>query len=446
MLADLQMIIASTGLYFMKLSSKPRLALVLVISIVLPLCFATPTFAQIQANLQHTLTNMVKIYGAVWSPDGNRVITWMEDKQAVVWDANTGNLLFSITHGGLFTTYRSPLYSPDGKFIASFQDKTLFIWDAENGSQLHIINSEADIDGILWNNTGSEIAAWSNFSSPNSESSTYEAIIGIWKAIDGTQTTTIHQENVYTYDIQFSPDDFQIAALFTGENGGIRVWNTTDGSEITTLRQNGSLLNGIGNVEWINQGTQISFSGIKGIAFIANNPTGDHIIDFHNDAWIWKTSWSPDQNRMLGVLMNNRVLPIWNGQNGEIAQSLNHTHYVMGATWSRDSSHILTWSIDGNERGSINLWDAQSGVELLNIPYEAKSVEATWNTPETQILGWFPSFFGSRSDGTFRIWDSATGAEIFSGKNTGLLSPVWSADGNRLLSWQENQTFIWKFE
>jgi len=428
----------------MNSSSKPYLVLILVISIFLQLSLITPTSAQIQANLQHTLTNTAKVYGAVWSPDGNRVITWTEDKQAVIWDANTGSQLFSITHGGLFTLYRSPLYSPDGKFIVSFQDKTLWIWDAENGSQLHELEAINDINGILWNNAGTVIAIWSNFSS--SLTTGFEGIIEIWKANDGTRITTLGQENSYLQSIQFSPDDSLIATLSTGDMGGIRIWNISDSHEISIMRQGGSLFGGWGGVEWNDELGQISFSGINGIAFTANVTTGEHITDFQNYGWISRTFWSPDKSRVMGVLLNNRVLPIWDATSGDLVQSIRHTDYVTAATWSNNSLRILSSSTNGYDRGSINIWDAQTGVKLLDLPHASRAPSAQWNATESLLLGWFQNTFNADQSGDFKIWDTTTGAEILSGKSQGLLSPVWSPDGNRLLSWQENQAFIWKFE
>ena len=69
------------------------------------------------------------VYGAVYSPDGKRILSWSEDKTLRFWDAATEAAIGApMRHEDLV---RGAVYSPDGKRILSWSsDKTLRFWDA----------------------------------------------------------------------------------------------------------------------------------------------------------------------------------------------------------------------------------------------------------------------------------------------------------------------------
>src|SRR5438034_1178274 len=63
--------------------------------------------------------------------------------------------------------------------------------------------------------------------------------------------------------------------------------------------------------------------------------------------------------------------------------------------WSKDESRILT----ANEDGTVQLWDATTGKELLTFN---DAHDPTWNKDESRILT-------AGRDGTVRLWDATTG-------------------------------------
>ena len=76
------------------------------------------------------------VRSAVYSPDGERIVTASLDKIAKVWDAKTGTELLTLTgHKG---TVWSASYSPDGERIvtACIDDQTAKVWDAQTGTEL----------------------------------------------------------------------------------------------------------------------------------------------------------------------------------------------------------------------------------------------------------------------------------------------------------------------
>ena len=76
-----------------------------------------------------------------WHPDGNRVVTAIEDSTTIVWDTRTGQEILTLKgHDG---DVMSAIYSPDGKMIATAGwDQSTKIWDAKTGQQLLTLNGD----------------------------------------------------------------------------------------------------------------------------------------------------------------------------------------------------------------------------------------------------------------------------------------------------------------
>jgi hypothetical protein len=66
--------------------------------------------------------------GAIYSPDGKRILSWSWDNTLRLWDAATGAAIGEpLRHEG---PVNGAVYSPDGKRILSWSDdKTLRLWD-----------------------------------------------------------------------------------------------------------------------------------------------------------------------------------------------------------------------------------------------------------------------------------------------------------------------------
>ena len=74
-------------------------------------------------------TSSGRMWSAVFAPDGKRVLT-TDDKSARMWDASSGQLLFTMSHGD---TVHGAVFSPDGsRIITAGADGTVRIWNASN--------------------------------------------------------------------------------------------------------------------------------------------------------------------------------------------------------------------------------------------------------------------------------------------------------------------------
>jgi hypothetical protein len=103
-----------------------------------------------------------------------------------------------------------------------------------------------------------------------------------------------------------------------------------------------------------------------------------------------------------------------------------HTGSVEHAAWSSDDTRIVTASRDG----SVRVWDAATGVELFSLYGHTDRVwHAAWSSDDTRIVT-------ASDDGSAKVWDAATGAELFtlSGHTAGVVYAAWSSDDTRIVT------------
>jgi WD40 repeat protein/DNA-binding SARP family transcriptional activator len=130
---------------------------------------------------------------------------------------------------------------------------------------------------------------------------------------------------------------------------------------------------------------------------------------------------------------------------GRLRQILPHGGIVNTAEWSGDGRRVLTGSSDG----SVCLWDAVTGEELLRITEGAPTL-ASWSPDERSIL----TVDGEGT--TLRIWDIESGLERLTLDEDDLggelhvnLEPwePWSPSGDRFLTTHANgKMTIWEAE
>ncbi|MCB9135573.1 MAG: zf-HC2 domain-containing protein [Anaerolineales bacterium] len=148
-------------------------------------------FKQIQAHEEMSLGAT----DVAFAPDGTKVVTsgsW--DKQVKLWDAQTGQLLWSSP--GHTRQIFSVAYSPDGQHIASTsEDGTVRIWLAESGALLYTLSGA---EGILRDVTFSPDGEWVAVAARDA--------VWIWDVKEGTLIRKDENLNGQVMKVQFSPD------------------------------------------------------------------------------------------------------------------------------------------------------------------------------------------------------------------------------------------------
>jgi energy-coupling factor transporter ATP-binding protein EcfA2 len=99
---------------------------------------------------------------AAWDPDGQRIVTASSDGTARVWDAGTGDELFTLS--GHTYTVKHAAWNPDGRrIVTASSDGTAKVWDAGTGDELFTLSGHtAPVLHAAWDPDGRRIvtARW----------------------------------------------------------------------------------------------------------------------------------------------------------------------------------------------------------------------------------------------------------------------------------------------
>jgi len=432
-----------------------------------------------------------------WSPDETTLVTTSLDGTARIWDAQTGDALFTLEgHDGRVNI---ALYSPDGAQVATAgEDGTLHIWDSQTGEIIRTIEA----------NSGSiESFAWS----PNNKriiSGQKDGSIRIWKVETGELLETIRGHQGIISDLKWSPIDDRL--ISADGSGSVRIWNmaystawrlyppqaekevdwtiqgtswSNDGRymamaggdpftntdppsfEIWDIDKNQLIMQSLGdklnfmglqadyspdNKTILYLGFPIfpDFSGLA-TAYVFDTQTGEIIKTFtpDNGVLIRSAAWSPDGTQIATGMFNNQII-IWDYKTGKqiakLIHSNNESMFINDVEWSPDGSKI----VGASDESSAGVWDAHTWKLLYKVQHQAPTYIGTvaWSQDGTRLLTTSGNDEQGAKDHTARIWDGATGKEllVFANHSKFISSGDWSPDGSRIATFSNDSTVkIW---
>jgi predicted oxidoreductase (fatty acid repression mutant protein) len=166
-----------------------------------------------------------EVNGAVFSPDGARILTGSSDKTAKLWDAVSGKLTGSFDHQDAVIHVA---FSSDGtRILTASADKTAKLWDTISGK---LINSFAHQDAVRW-------AAFS----PNGArvvTASADRSAKLWDTTTGELMASFaHRAGVYC--AAFSPDGARI--LTASADNSAKLWDVASGKLIASFDHQGTV-------------------------------------------------------------------------------------------------------------------------------------------------------------------------------------------------------------
>jgi len=158
-------------------------------------------------------------YSLMWSPDGSRIAAAMGSNVVKVFDARTGNTLF--THRGFAGKIDAMAWSPDGKYIVTAgRHHATTVWNASNGNTV-FTSSVSDNNPVF-------SLAWA----PNSRRIALGYLDGsvrIWNPFIGSiPVLNVHSQNVYA--LAWSPDGSRLATASI--NDTVQIVNASTGMQL----------------------------------------------------------------------------------------------------------------------------------------------------------------------------------------------------------------------
>ena len=240
-----------------------------------------------------------RIYSAVFSPDGQRILTASQDSTARIW--NLAGQQLAILNGHENQVVNAVFAPQDGNLILTGSiDKTARLWNADGELLATLKGHSADVGHLTFSPDGQLLLTAVD------GGGTPEGVVRLWNR-SGQLLATLegHDNNEWISQIAFSPDGQRI--LTRSQDKTIRIWSLT-GETLAVL--------------------QGQFCIFLSATF---SPTGRSILTASQDTVA--RLWEPTKS----------VLPLIEDQQGAILSAVYHTY----------GTRILTSSSDGKTR----LWD-----------------------------------------------------------------------------------------
>jgi eukaryotic-like serine/threonine-protein kinase len=358
-----------------------------------------------------------RVFSALYSPDGERIVTASADRSARIWDARTGAQLLALNGHSDRVFYGA--YSPDGaRIVTASHDRTARVWDAHTGAQLLLLAGHGErVDFASFAPDGARIltASW-------------DKTARLWDSHTGAQLMVLRGHSDVIYSAAFSPDGSRIVTA--SQDKTARIWDARTGSQLGVLAGHGDY---VACAAFSPDGTRIVTASADKTARIWDARAAQQlaVLSGHGDV-VYSAAYSPAGTRIVTASWDKSAR-IWDAQSGkQLAVLAGHASTVASAAYSPDGSHIVTASQDRTAR----VWQASDRAQLGLLSGHRDVVASAAYSPDgTRIVtaSW---------DQSARIWNALTYQPqlLLSGHAGAIDSAVFSPDGGRVLTTSQDKT------
>jgi WD40 repeat protein/DNA-binding SARP family transcriptional activator/tRNA A-37 threonylcarbamoyl transferase component Bud32 len=331
-----------------------------------------------------------------WSPDGTVFVTeGPEDTGLVdIRDVETGESVRSF-HGHDFDM-NDVAFNHDGTMLATTgDDSAARIWDPETGEELRSLQGPPD------NSAGGP-----SFSADGSAFAAAWPLEGVTRVMDLTTGRTIREITVVQGPgrTSFSPDGKQIA-IGSFYEPVAAVVDVRSGAQVFTLSGHKA---SVSDVAYSPDGRWIATASVDGSARIWEAETGRPRFRLSgHTAGVFAVDWSPDSTRLITGSLDGTA-KVWritdDGATALLSVSSQGTRSgVVGVAFSPDGDRVMT-----GDSGitAVEVWDVSitGDVEWAKLPAVPLVGGSAVFTPDGGRL------VSSTVNGSATVWDLATGA------------------------------------
>jgi WD40 repeat protein/tetratricopeptide (TPR) repeat protein len=399
--------------------------------------FATPSVWNAQTGalvltLKGLLGPVVIVHSASFSPDGSRILAATQHGKAKVWDARSGaEIPIPIEAETGFVSSLSSSFSPDGSRIMTMGSKAVRIWDARSGAEVLTIKCPSSFfNSAQFSPDGSRVvtADWDNTATE-------------WDSRSGAEVLTLkgHFSSVST--ASFSPDGSRIVT--SSQDGTARIWDSQSGAELVTLKGHSDFVT---SASFSPDGSRVVTGSRDGTAKVWSvHCPGDVVTLQGRSGRLNSASFSPDGSWLV-TCGDNGTARIWESRGGAEALTLSVDPNMRGPV--NGIHQVASYSpapgapgrvVTGNYDGTVKVWDAMRGIEVLRFRAHRRGVSSVSFSPDGLriVTGSF--------DMTAKVWDAQTGAQLLTlnGHRRRVSSASFSPDGSRIVTAGPDGVKVW---
>ena len=363
----------------------------------------------------------VPVYGAAWSPDGQRVVAALHDATARVW--KPGDPAAPIVLRGHQIHIWSAAFSPDGtRIVTASGDKTARVWRADGAGEPVVLRGhEGPVFAATFSPDGAYIVTASE-----------DKTARVWKA-DGTgQPLVLRAHEGAVNSVAFSPDGQRVVTASSDKT--VRVWKADGTGQPLVLRGHER---GVEAAAFSPDGQHIVTASVDATARVWKaDGTGQPLVLRGHEHTVKAAAFSPDGQRIV-TGSKDATARVWKLDGSTQPLVLRgHTHWIYSAAWSPDGASIITASLDRTTR--LFHIDSQSAPIVLR-GHEAPVESAAWSPDGQRVVT-------ASGDKTARVWraDGSGLPVVLRGHEDKVMGGKFSPDGKRVATGSYDHTVrVW---
>jgi WD40 repeat protein len=262
--------------------------------------------------------------------------------------------------------------------------------------------------------------------------------VRLWDVETGLQRFCLQSHQDYVQSVAFSPDGRWIASASKDQT--IRLWEVESGREWVRMTGHAGWIR---SVAFSPDGRRVVSGGSDRTVRLWDVETGKELVRLEgHQSVVWCVAFSPDNRRVASGSAGwslrawdaeRGTVCVWDAESGQLLQRLEgHEKGVSSIAFSPDGRHIATASYDG----TIRLWDLDRGLQVQCLTGHRGEIAGIAFSADGLRLG------SGGGDKTVRLWDMSSGAEIvcLHTHDCGVRSVALSPAGDYLVSGADDGT------
>jgi WD40 repeat protein/tRNA A-37 threonylcarbamoyl transferase component Bud32 len=375
-----------------------------------------------------------RIVQLAFTADGKRLNLTSANGALAVWHLDVGKAALAVQGSG--TQQVPAAWGRDGRQLALLSPATTVrVCDPATGRELFALRQHAaPINALAYSADGARIATASE-----------DRTVKVWTTTFDLEVLDFPGHGGEVFAVAYSPDGRHLAT--GGAEGTLRVHEAGTGQEVFLIRAHRAVrtwadapdqrhvLGGVSAVAYGPDSRMLASGGADGLLRTWDATTGKLLRDFHGHTRaVTGVAFSPD-GRLLASSSWDKTVKVWDVATGRLLNTFTgHSREATRVAFSPDGERLASSGWDQ----TIRFWDPTTGKEAGSLtgfvgPRLAPIDSLAFHADGSRLAAATNPYAGG---GEIKVFDLKTGVEVHSlrGHLYGIYQVDFSKDGRRLAS------------